>query len=77
MKIYNFKPRARLIRTIGDKLVSGPIAAIVELVKNAHDADSSFSTIKFLSDSLKKSKSIEILDQGHGMRFEMLALIEN
>ncbi|MBI6681672.1 sensor histidine kinase [Pseudomonas viridiflava] len=72
MKIYNFKPRARLIRTIGDKLVSGPIAAIVELVKNAHDADSSFSTIKFLSDSLKKSKSIEILDQGHGMRFETL-----
>lgn len=34
------KPRARLIRTIGDKLISGPEAAIIELVKNSYDADS-------------------------------------
>lgn len=29
------RPRARLIRTIGDKLISGPEAAVIELVKNA------------------------------------------
>lgn len=72
MKSYNFKPRARLIRTIGDKLVSGPIAAIVELVKNAHDADSPTSTIKFLSNNSKHVTQIELLDKGHGMTFETL-----
>jgi DNA mismatch repair ATPase MutL len=40
------KPRARLIRTIGDKLISDPEAAIIELVKNSYDADSPSIEIK-------------------------------
>jgi len=67
---YNFKPRARLIRTIGDKLVSGPIAAIVELVKNAHDADSETSIIQLKSGKESDLKFIEIQDRGEGMSFD-------
>ncbi|MEE1895669.1 sensor histidine kinase [Pseudomonas otitidis] len=70
MQPHQFKPRARLIRTIGDKLVSGPVAAIVELVKNAHDADSEVSRIKFRPGSHSKPSLIEISDLGHGMTYE-------
>lgn len=67
---YKFKPRARLIRTIGDKLVSGPVAAIVELVKNAHDADSENSVIQLQSSGRLSLEVIEISDRGEGMTFE-------
>ncbi|WP_217520442.1 sensor histidine kinase [Vibrio metschnikovii] len=63
------KPRARLIRTIGDKLISGPEAAIIELVKNSYDAESSSVHIKISPP--KKSPQfggeIVISDTGHGM----------
>jgi signal transduction histidine kinase len=68
---FKFKPRARLIRTIGDKLVSGPIAAVVELVKNAHDADATHCTIKIIARDGCIS-SIEVSDDGHGMTFETI-----
>jgi signal transduction histidine kinase len=42
------RPRARIIRTIGDQLISGPEAALIELVKNAYDADSAFALIKIV-----------------------------
>lgn len=67
---YKFKPRARLIRTIGDKLVSGPVAAIVELVKNAHDADSENSVIQLKSSDNLRLEAIEISDRGVGMTFD-------
>lgn len=66
---YRFKPRARLIRTIGDKLVSGPVAAILELVKNSHDADSEDSKIEFKTSLHTGYKTIEISDHGSGMSF--------
>ena len=46
-KTLRFKPRARIIRTIGDQLISGPEAAVIELVKNAYDADATYVWIKF------------------------------
>lgn len=71
------KPRARLIRTIGDKLISGPEAAIIELVKNAYDADSPYVNITFsppiheknsdITSPIVKDGFITITDQGHGM----------
>lgn len=72
MQPYQFKPRARLIRTIGDKLVSGPVAAIIELIKNAHDADSETSRIVFHSNSSHEPYLIELDDSGHGMRFDTI-----
>lgn len=73
------KPRARLIRTIGDKLISGPEAAIIELVKNSYDADSPSVDIKIvppkhLDNNIKnpivEEGFIDISDKGHGMTYD-------
>ena len=66
------KPRARLIRTIGDKLISGPEAAIIELVKNAYDADSPSVSIKIVPPSSKFNGRVIITDVGHGMTYDNL-----
>ena len=41
------RPRARLIGLIGDELISDKPVAVVELVKNAYDADATKVTVKF------------------------------
>ena len=65
-----FRPRARIIRTIGDQLISGPEAAVIELVKNAYDADASFVTIKFVPPLVAGDGRITVRDDGHGMTLE-------
>jgi signal transduction histidine kinase len=62
-----FKPRARIIRTIGDQLISGPEAAVIELVKNAYDADASYVWIRFTPPLEIGKGRITIKDDGHGM----------
>lgn len=64
------KPRARLIRTIGDRLISGPEAAIIELVKNSYDADSPSVEITIIPPSSDFSGKIIVKDEGHGMSYE-------
>ncbi len=63
------KPRARLIRTIGDKLISGPEAAIIELVKNSYDADSASVEISIIPPSSEHLGKIIVKDFGHGMTY--------
>lgn len=63
------KPRARLIRTIGDKLISGPEAAIIELVKNSYDADSPSVEIVIYPPTSTDSGKITVRDTGHGMTY--------
>src|SRR5271157_5052391 len=61
------RPRARLLRTLGEELISNEVVAIVELVKNAYDADATRVLIKFY-DPLEPGKGrIEVIDNGHGM----------
>ena len=36
-----FKPRARMLLQLGDQLIKNESIALVELVKNAYDADAS------------------------------------
>jgi signal transduction histidine kinase len=62
-----FKPRARIIRTIGDQLISGPEAAVIELVKNAYDADASYVWIRFTPPLEAGKGRLTIKDDGHGM----------
>lgn len=62
-----FRPRARIIRTIGDQLISGPEAAVIELVKNAYDADASKVVIKFIPPLRPGEGRITVQDNGHGM----------
>jgi len=52
--------------------VSGPIAAIVELVKNAHDADSELSEIQIKAVNHQAPNTIEISDRGTGMTFDTI-----
>ncbi|GGE22819.1 hypothetical protein GCM10011529_31780 [Polymorphobacter glacialis] len=65
-----FRPRARIIRTIGDQLISGPEAAVIELVKNSYDADASYVTVKFVPPLIPGAGSIVVQDDGHGMALE-------
>lgn len=62
-----FRPRSRIIRTIGDRLVSGPIAALLELVKNSHDADAKWVRITFIPPLEQGKGQIIVEDDGHGM----------
>ena len=61
------KPAGRHILTIGSDLIQNKYAAVVELVKNAYDADSPDVEIIFKVSSDKKNITISIADRGHGM----------
>ncbi|WP_063991877.1 sensor histidine kinase [Ensifer sp. Root142] len=69
-----FQPRARIIRTIGDQLISGPEAAVIELVKNAYDADADAVRIKFHPPLNGPDGLISITDDGHGMSLDDIRL---
>ena len=62
-----FRPKARIIRTIGDQLISGPEAALIELVKNAYDADATYVSVKFIPPLVEGGGRIVVRDDGHGM----------
>ncbi len=61
-----FQPRARLLKLIGEELISDEVVAISELVKNAHDADALKVTISF-EGVTGPDGLISIRDDGHGM----------
>jgi len=65
-----FRPRARLIRALGQELISNETVAIIELVKNSYDADATRVNICF-SEPLIESQGtidiIDIIDNGNGM----------
>lgn len=64
---YSIRPAGRHILTIGRDLIQDKYAAIVELVKNAYDADSTDVQITFIVPKDRKSLKIVIEDHGHGM----------
>jgi signal transduction histidine kinase len=66
-----FKPRARLLKIIGEELISDEIVAITELVKNAHDADASTVSIEFHGVTADNGNII-VRDDGHGMDLDAL-----
>lgn len=61
------RPRARLLRTLGNDLISSDKVALIELVKNSYDADASTVLIRFHGPLDEGSGRIEIWDDGHGM----------
>ncbi|MXX11990.1 MAG: ATP-binding protein, partial [Gemmatimonadetes bacterium] len=64
---YRIRPAGRHILTIGRDLIQDVYAAVVELVKNAYDADSPDVNIKFEAAPDSSDYSIIISDHGHGM----------
>ena len=61
------RPAGRLILTIGRDLIKSPSAAILELVKNAYDADSPSVTVSILADRAARKIIICVDDAGHVM----------
>jgi len=64
---YRIRPAGRHILTIGRDLIQDCYAAVVELVKNAYDADSPDVNIEFRTSNDRAGYSIIISDNGHGM----------
>ena len=65
--VYKIRPAGRHLLTIGRDLIQDNYAAVVELVKNAYDADSPCVEIKFTAKDDLKRYEITIEDHGHGM----------
>jgi signal transduction histidine kinase len=74
------RPRARIIKTIGEELISNDIVALLELVKNSYDADASIIVIEFngrvviekdgkreFRKIIKEGSSVQVYDDGSGM----------
>ena len=64
---YRIRPAGRHILTIGRDLIQDRYAAVVELVKNAYDADSPDVNIEFKATPDHNGYRIVISDHGHGM----------
>jgi HSP90 family molecular chaperone len=62
------RPSARLLRTIGNELISNNIVAVLELVKNSYDADATNVEIKINNDE----NYIELIDNGIGMSLDII-----
>jgi hypothetical protein len=81
----SLKPKARLIKTIGEDLISNNIVAVIELVKNSYDANSPIVVVEFkgIVEKVlegkkekrilkKENASIIILDEGDGMDLDII-----
>lgn len=65
--VYKIRPAGRHLLTIGRDLIQDNYAAVVELVKNAYDADSPCVEINFTASNDLDGYVITIKDHGHGM----------
>lgn len=71
MTEYIFRPKARIVSTIGADIIKDNYAAIIELVKNAYDADA--KEVSILFEKLENGETkITIKDTGHGMSIETM-----
>jgi signal transduction histidine kinase len=62
----SFQAEGRLLQELGERLVASPEVALVELIKNAYDADSPSCEVRLA----EGGKALVIADHGHGMAFE-------
>ena len=69
---FVFRPRARIMRTLGQELISSETVALIELVKNAYDADATRVLIRFSGILEKGQGYIEVIDNGHGMSMDII-----
>ena len=70
-KVLRIRPYARLITMLGDQLIKNERIALVELIKNAYDADAEWVKVSFLNFNddftVKPDSKIVIEDDGNGM----------
>src|ERR1017187_9328092 len=72
----NFKPYARLLTMLGDQLIKNERIALVEIIKNAYDADASWVKVTFegfgSNYEVQPTSKIIIEDDGTGMTKKVL-----
>ena len=68
-----FRPRARIMLTLGLELISSETVALAELVKNAYDADANFVLIRLTGSTSQGQGVIDVLDDGSGMSPEVVS----
>lgn len=73
-KQISFKSRARLMPQIGDQLIKNESIALLELVKNAYDADAPDVWVKMWDIDKPNKGKIIVKDNGDGMD---LSIVEN
>jgi len=61
-----------MLRRIGDELISSETVAVIELVKNAYDADATRVLVRFQGPLEIGHGTIEVMDNGHGMSLETM-----
>jgi len=66
------RPKARLLKTLGEELISSETVALIELVKNAYDADAHTVLIRFGGPIVSGQGRIEVFDDGHGMTMDVV-----
>lgn len=66
------RPRAQVLRRIGDELISSETVAVIELVKNAYDADATRVLVRFQGPLEIGQGRVEVMDNGHGMSLETM-----
>ena len=57
-----FSIESRIVRELGERLVTQPEVALVELIKNSYDADATLCDLKH-----DPPNAVEVHDNGHGM----------
>lgn len=68
----HFKPKAHILRLLGEELIKSPIMAIYELVKNSYDADSNYVNVQFTDIQNLESATVIIEDNGTGLTSEVI-----
>lgn len=72
MKENTFKVRARLIEQLGEQLIKNESIALIELIKNAYDADA--STVNLILKNVENPETGQIIieDNGTGMDADII-----
>lgn len=65
-----FRPKAQILLQLGEQLIKSESVAILELIKNAYDADATLVTVTMDRIDIEGSGTIEIVDNGTGMDLE-------
>ncbi len=75
-EILKIRPYARLITMLGDQLIKNERIALVELIKNAYDADAEWVRVSFVNFNndftINENSKIIIEDNGNGMNREII-----
>lgn len=70
IKEANFRFSPRFSQLIGRNLISNPIVAVSELVKNSYDADADDISVKFENINDEENSKLIVLDDGDGMSLD-------